>query len=86
MAGISLQQEEVLAEKVKLFPVLYDKKCKGYKERDFFFLKLLFLFLLSSNNNNNSSSKVWSMFKFFEVLFLQFNILEIRASIVETNA
>ena len=37
MAGISLQQEEVLAEKVKLFPVLYDKKCKGYKERDFFF-------------------------------------------------
>ena len=34
MAGISLQQEEVLAEKVKLFPVLYDKKCKGYKERD----------------------------------------------------
>ena len=35
MAGInSLNEEEMLAEKVKQYPVLYDKQCKGYKEKD----------------------------------------------------
>ena len=29
-----LKEEEMLAEKVKHFPVLYDKQVKGYKERD----------------------------------------------------
>ena len=31
---LSLKEEEMLAEKVKHFPVLYDKQVKGYKERD----------------------------------------------------
>lgn len=34
MASISLQEEEMLSEKVKKYPVLYDKQCKGYKEKD----------------------------------------------------
>ena len=32
--SLSLQEEEILAEKVKQFPVLYDKTVKGYKEKD----------------------------------------------------
>ena len=31
---LSLKEEEMLAEKVKHFPVLYGKQVKGYKERD----------------------------------------------------
>ena len=31
---LSLKEDEMLAEKVKHFPVLYDKQVKGYKERD----------------------------------------------------
>ena len=34
MASLSLQEEEILSEKVKQFPVLYDKTVKGYKEKD----------------------------------------------------
>ena len=34
MASISLQEEELLAESVRVFPVLYDKSEKGYKEED----------------------------------------------------
>ena len=34
MISFSLQDEELLAEEVKLFPVLYDKTEKGYKEKD----------------------------------------------------
>ena len=34
MAVISLQEEEMLAEKVKQYPVLYDKQCKRYNEKD----------------------------------------------------
>ena len=30
---LSLKAEEILAEKVKHFPVMYDKQVKGYKER-----------------------------------------------------
>ena len=32
-----LKEDEKLAEKVKHFPVLYDKQVKGYKERFFTF-------------------------------------------------
>ena len=32
---LSLKEDEMLAEKVKHFPVLYDKQFKGYKERFF---------------------------------------------------
>ena len=35
MTSLSLQDEELLAEEVKRFPVLYDKTEKGYKEKDF---------------------------------------------------
>ena len=31
---LSLKVEEMLAEKVEHFPVMYDKNVKGYKERD----------------------------------------------------
>ena len=31
----SLKEDQMLAEKVKYFPVLYDKQFKGYKERFF---------------------------------------------------
>ena len=31
---LNLKEEEMLAEKVKLFPVLYNKQEKGYKEKD----------------------------------------------------
>lgn len=34
MKQLSLQEEDILAEKVKEFPVLYDKTNAGYKERD----------------------------------------------------
>ena len=34
MASLTLQEEEILSEKVKQFPVLYDKTVKGYKEKD----------------------------------------------------
>ena len=34
MAMLCLQEEEMLAEKVKVFPVLYDKIVKGFKEKD----------------------------------------------------
>jgi len=34
MAALSLQEEEMLCEKVKAFPILYDKGSKGYKEKD----------------------------------------------------
>ena len=31
---LCLQEEQMLAEKVKGFPVLYDKRVKGFKEKD----------------------------------------------------
>ena len=34
MARLCLQEEEMLAEKVKGFPVLYDKRDKDFKEKD----------------------------------------------------
>ena len=34
MATLCLQEEEMLAEKVKGFPVLYDKGVTGFKEKD----------------------------------------------------
>ena len=34
MATLCLQIEEMLAEKVQGFPVLYDKIVKGFKEKD----------------------------------------------------
>ena len=34
MATLCLQEEEMLAEKVKGSPVLYDKRVKGFKEKD----------------------------------------------------
>ena len=33
-ATLCLQEEEMLVEKVKGFPVVYDKKVKGFKEKD----------------------------------------------------
>lgn len=32
--GLSLNQEEILCEKVRSYPILYDKSHKGYKEKD----------------------------------------------------
>ena len=32
--SLSIKQEEQLSEKVKEYPVLYDKAAKGYKEND----------------------------------------------------
>ena len=34
MATLSLQEEEMLAEKMEGFPVVYDKIVKGLKEKD----------------------------------------------------
>ena len=34
MATLCLQEEEILAEKLKDFPVLYGKRVKGFKEKD----------------------------------------------------
>ena len=34
MATLCLQEQEMLAEKVQGFPVLYDKRVKGFKEKD----------------------------------------------------
>ena len=34
MATLCLQEEEILAEKVQGFPVLYDKRPKGFKQKD----------------------------------------------------
>ena len=34
MATLCLQEEDMLAEKVQGFPVLYDKRLKGFKEKD----------------------------------------------------
>ena len=31
--ALTIKQEEILAEKVKEFPILYDKTAKGFKER-----------------------------------------------------
>ena len=31
-ASLSLQEEEMQAEKVKKYPALYDKRVKGYKD------------------------------------------------------
>lgn len=33
-ASLSLSEEELLAEKVKCFPCLFDKADKAYKEKD----------------------------------------------------
>ena len=34
MAPLCLEKEEMFAEKVQGFPVLYDKRVKGFKEKD----------------------------------------------------
>ena len=34
MATLFLQEDEILAEKVKVFPVLHDKRVKGFEEKD----------------------------------------------------
>ena len=34
MATLCLQEEEMLAKKVQGFQVLYDKRVKGFKEKD----------------------------------------------------
>ena len=34
MAALTLQEEKILCEKVKQYPVLYDKQRKGYREKD----------------------------------------------------
>ena len=34
MATLCLQEDEMLAEKVQGFPVSYDKRLKGFKEKD----------------------------------------------------
>ena len=33
MTSLTLQEEEILCEKVKRYPVLFDKQLKGYKEK-----------------------------------------------------
>ena len=32
--ALTLQEEEILCEKAKRYPVLFDKEFKGYKEKD----------------------------------------------------
>ena len=32
--SLSIKEEDQLSEKVKEFPVLYDKAAKGYREKD----------------------------------------------------
>ena len=34
MTSLTLQEEKILCEKVKRYPVLFDKQLKGYKEKD----------------------------------------------------
>ena len=34
MAPLTLQEEEILCEKLKRYPVLFDKQLKGYKQKD----------------------------------------------------
>ena len=34
MAALSLKEEETPAEKVRQYPVLFDKTARGYKEKD----------------------------------------------------
>ena len=34
MAGLTLQEEGILFEKVKQYPVLFDKQLKGYREKN----------------------------------------------------
>ena len=41
MATLCLQKKEVLAEKVQAFPVLYNKRMKGFKEKTCMFSKRL---------------------------------------------
>ena len=33
MAGLTLQEEGILFEKVKQYPLLFDKQLKGYREK-----------------------------------------------------
>ena len=35
--SLSLNEEEILAENVKLYPVLFDKSAPGYKDKDVVF-------------------------------------------------
>ena len=58
MATPCLREEEILAEKVCHFPILYDKKVKGFKERDVVCLKCMHLLHLSVSNSKSSSSKL----------------------------
>ena len=34
MAALTLQQEEILCEKVKQYPALFDEQLKGYRKKD----------------------------------------------------
>ena len=34
MAALTLQEQWILCEKVKQYPVLFDKQLKGYREKD----------------------------------------------------
>ena len=34
MAALTLQEKGILCEKVKQYPVLFDKQLKGYREKD----------------------------------------------------
>ena len=34
MTALTLQEEEILCEKRKQYPVLFDKQLKGYREKD----------------------------------------------------
>ena len=34
MAALTLQEQGILCEKVKQYPVLFDKQLKGYREKD----------------------------------------------------
>ena len=34
MAALTLQEQGILCDKVKQYPVLFDKQLKGYREKD----------------------------------------------------
>ena len=57
MATLCLQEEEMLAEKVQGFPVLYDKRVKGFKEKDAVQNAFAFAFALITSLHEDIAEK-----------------------------
>ena len=66
MATLSLQEEEMLAEKMEGFPVLYDKIVKGLKEKDAVqntWEKVAYILNFAENSNFIRASSNWQCFE-----------------------